>query len=218
MPSTQFDTADLVARFRRLTRESTSAEFPQAADIYAFLTEGENRVKADIAARFPALLLCNPTALATTDSISYTFGTDADGNNVVPLGHVIVYAQPSDVPHYPLMTGAEFVWQGDRIRMPDNAPRTFPTGGPVAQWVAPTLLIDASNAPTLKPVQARTLVVYDAAVRYANAIKSDADATRYENLYNREWEIWLPAFQTQAQYLPACTYPRSAMRQMRGYR
>lgn len=214
----EFDTSDCVTRFRRLTRTGTSDEFPTTTDIYAFLTEAENKVKADIAARYPSLLMTNPTALTTTDNISFTFGLDADNNSIVPLGHVIVYAQPSDVPHYPMVAGAEFVWEGENIRMPDNAARTFPTGGPVAQWVAPTLKIDGSNAPTLKPVQARSLIVIDAAFRYAIANKAQTDADIYASMYEREWNTWLPAFQTQAAYRPAITYPAYSSRRTWGRR
>ena len=169
-----YDTSALcLAALRRYIREpsATTGSWPQDADLYAMLTDAENAVKQDLAPRIPHVLLQQTQLTSSDGGYTYTFGTDSEGNRVYPLGQVEVFSTPSDVPHYPLRPYEDFVPEGNQIRMPGNSPRTFPSNGPVARFVPMTLKIDGSTNPTLMPMQARELIVIEAARRYGIASK-----------------------------------------------
>lgn len=195
-----YDTSALcLAALRRYIREPAAATngWPQDADLYAFLTDAENAVKTDLAPRIPHVLL-QQTQLTTADGgLTYTFGTDAEGNAIYPLGQVEVFSQAADVPFYPLRPYEDFVAEGSKIRMPNAAPRTFPTGGPVARFVPMTLKIDGSTNPTLQPIQARELIVIEAARRYGIASKQSELVGLAQQDYATALQRLLTAFQTQ---------------------
>ncbi len=195
-----YDTSALcLAALRRYIREpsAVTGSWPQDPDLYAFLTDAENAVKQDLAPRIPHVLN-QQTAMTTADGgLTYTFGTDSEGNAIYPLGQVEVFAQAADVPYYPLRPYEDFIPEGDNIRMPNNAPRTFPSGGPVARFIPLTLKIDGSTNPTLLPFQLRELVVIEAARRYAIAAKQGDLAAAASQDYAVALQRNLTVFQTQ---------------------
>lgn len=164
----QFDSADLLARFRRLTRVPSTSAFPATADIYAFLTEAQLEVVMELVTRVPGVMMGDPVLMTSADSgVTYTFGTDASARNIVPIGSVEVYRSRGDIGLNPLVPGHDFVMEGDQIRWVGNVPRVY-SDGPYARFVTPPQALDGSTEPTL-PIPARLLIVYKAAVLYAMA-------------------------------------------------
>src|SRR5690348_6155626 len=85
----KYDAADLLARCKRnAMRPATDAQQTDA-DWYAFLTEAQDEWFQSIAVMCPEALYGPPTVLSTADQgLTFTFGTDADGNNIFPMGSV----------------------------------------------------------------------------------------------------------------------------------
>lgn len=193
----EFDTADLLTRCKRMSRVPVTTEFAADTDWYAWLGEAENRVKGDLAPIVPKALIGAPTALTTADSgLTYTFGTDSDGNNILPIGNVEVYRNLADIPWAPLTPGVDFLFEGERIRGMNNQP-VYGSGGTLyARFITPTLKINASTAPTLEPVQMRELLVYDAVRRYYEA-GGLRDIQSAEDRYQSGLMKWIATLQTQ---------------------
>lgn len=181
-----FDVADCVAHIRRYCRIPDVTEYPSADDLYTFLRDAENRVKHELGSVAPEVLYNAPTLLTSADGgYTYTFGTDSGSNAIAPIGHVRLFASKQHIPFEPLESGIEYVWEGTKVRMVQNAPRTF-ADGPYAQWIAPTLVIDGSSNTMTLPVQLRMLAVHDACQRYAMS-GGVLDPTPYEKAYTEEF-------------------------------
>lgn len=196
----QFDAADLLARVRRITRTPTpAAVFPTDADMYAFITEAAIDAENRISSTHPKAGIGAPTLMATADGgKTYTFGADSDANNIVPLGAVEIFPSLEAIPDWPLCEYDEYLIEGDKIRIPNNQSRTFAAGAPYARFWTPTLKIDGSTAPTLKPVQARTLIVWGAVEKYAIASKNLADLLELAQAQlEKEWQYWTARFSTE---------------------
>lgn len=179
-----WDSADLLARCQRESGVPSTAEFPTSTDWYAWLTEAQ----AHWYGQFLAVGLqpadwTAPTAMSTADSgKTYTFSGSvrpylveiytADGGDLMLPG---AYDDPE----------ADYVWEGDAIRMTRGRTRTF-ANGPVARWVAPPGAIDGSTAPTLLPDFARVLLVYRACILWASR-GGMRDPTVYRALEAQAW-------------------------------
>lgn len=134
----------------------STTEFPAATDWYAWLTEAQQHYYRVFATHCPYVLMTAPTLLTSADSgVTY-----AMPSSVVPLavelydrlnGRLLRAGAYWDV-------GADYVWEGTKIRFPGNKAKTF-TSGPYLRYVAPPTTIDGSTAPTLQPDNARTLLV-----------------------------------------------------------
>ena len=128
-----------------------------------------------------------PTLLTTADSgTSYTFGTDADGANINPIGHIELRESKTGAMIPPAsewdISTLAFIYNGsDTIRWPGQKARTF-ADGPYARFVTPPALLNASTAPTLKPLYARELIVYDGAERAA--IRMGTDPTAFGQMFD----------------------------------
>lgn len=136
--------------------------------------------------------------MTTGDSgYTYTFGTDSalptSYTDLYPVGAVKIFRTRNDNPDWPMVEGVDFIMEGNRIRMPDFSP--FSGTAPYYTSLALPALLDGSTVPTLKPVQARELIVDAAAVRYAEATRIDLDI--HEARYEKDWQRWLPAIQAQ---------------------
>ena len=170
-----YDTADLLARAKRYLNRPSSDLGMADTDWYAFFTEGQAKWYEIIASHAPHVLYGAPELLTSADSgATYTFGSTP-----FPGGQIEVRASRSG----PLLTigqewdsGADFTWEGDKLRVPDGQTRTF-SAGPYARYIAAPTTIDASTAPTLKPPAARRLIVYDACANAAVRMGSHDPAT-----------------------------------------
>ena len=185
-----FDSADLLRRVKNLARRPASDQSVTDAQWYDYLTEAQAEVYPEIFSRFPAMGYGAPVLLTTADSgKTYTFGLDAAGDPVRPTGHAEIYPNLATIPDSPLQAGADYIWEGSQIRMPNNRTRSF-SAGPYARFVlSPTAAISAASAPVLLPKHARMLLVYKALEQWASrpgsGAKPDYYSTRYKEALNK---------------------------------
>ena len=182
----------------------SGAGVPAGAYITSVSSDG-----ASITISAPATASATITATFTPDpAYIFTFGTDADGNNLYPVGAVALYQALRDIPDWPLYEGVDFQMEGNKVRAMDGAPWPF-SSPPYFQGLLLPLTLSATVAPTLRPVQARCLIVDAAAVRYAEDTSTDAGI--FERRYEKHWNQMLPMIQTQyaAPFRAAATHPNA---------
>ena len=191
-----YDAADLLARVRSLTRTEGQTDFPSDTQFYQWLTEGENEIKGEVSITCPRALLSGPALMATADAgLTFTFGTDADGNAIVPFGQVILFRQLADYPDVPMEPLVDYVQEGGRIRAPANTPMasSFPSGAPYFIGILPTA---GTTSFSLVPADKRVIAVYYAAGVYGRA-GGAFDPTPYEQLYRKKLDVWIGQLQLQ---------------------
>lgn len=160
-----FDSADLLARAIFLADRPSSDQAVSTAQWYNLLSEGQTYWTRQMAIHAPHELITAPTAMSTADSgLTYTFS-----GSIRPL-YVLVYTSATGDFMRPGSwddPGADYVWEGSRIRMTRGATRAFPSTVPYSRHIAPATVMDGSTAPTLKPDDARILCVYYAVAEWA---------------------------------------------------
>lgn len=157
----------------------------------------------------PATATGSPTLTLTPDpGFIFTFGTDADGNTLYPVGALTLYQTLTDIPDWPLYEGVDFTMEGNRIRAMDGVPWPFGSAPYYQSFILP-LTLSATVAPVLRPVQARCLIVDAAAVRYAE--DTSTDRATFEARYEKHWSQMLPMIQAQyaAPFRAAATHPNA---------
>lgn len=194
------DRADCILRIKdRLNRPATDTAFTISATddvLLRMMTESQDEITKLIATYIPDAMITAPTAMTTADSgKTYTFGADVDTANYFPLGFFCVYATRSDIPDFPLEPGVDFVVEGTKIRMPNNATRTFSDGGPWAQTVNAANAITSSTEPTI-PVICRLGLVEKTAAKAA--VRLGLDPSEFDAAFNERWLEVLAAVRTQA--------------------
>jgi hypothetical protein len=121
--------------------------------------------------------------------VTYDFPDDAAGDAVVPMGPIEVYDSLTRPPLRPgtfWSDAADYVLEGDHIRMPGNVARTFGSGFPKVRYITPPVSIAAATAPTLKPKHARILLVYRACILWANR-GGRRDPRPFQDDWNKSW-------------------------------
>ena len=183
-----FDSADLLARCKRLAQRPSTDQQQLDADWYKFLGEAQDHWVGQFAIHVPWTNMTAPTLLTSADSNeTYTFGTDADSVNIVPLD-VVVYAKKDGRPLRPGTfwdSAADYVWEGDKIRFARGKTKDF-TDGPYARFITPPGEISSSIEPTLKPKRARVLLVYRAVALWASR-GGIRNPQTYFDLEERTW-------------------------------
>lgn len=164
---------------------------------YDRLTEAQNTVVALLAAIYPRALYQTGAypQLITTDNMTFTFGTDADGNPIFPMGKVGIYPDLSSIPDDPWVEGFDYYSEGTQIRIPNGVTWASPL-----YWrgIAPPGRLDASNPPILYPVAARELIVIEAAKRFAKEYaRNGALADAEQDSWGRAWPKWTLVYRTQ---------------------
>jgi hypothetical protein len=193
----QFDSADLLAQFELYANRPSTDEALTSAQKYRFLNDAQQDILADLASIAPKSQMGAPVLMTSADSgVTYTFGTDADGNNIFPLA-CQVYARVDGRELYASSweAGGDFVIEGDRIRSPGNRPRLYSVG-PYARFVRADAQLSASSEPVLKPVMLRNLILFRALVKWAS-VGGRIDPQPWQEEYDRTWAKWLPALRTQ---------------------
>src|SRR2546421_272803 len=114
-----WDSADLLALFNQKTQRPANDPVTDATK-YGYLAKAQGSVVADIAGICPWVLYGAPQACVTADQKVFTFGTDADGQPVTPVGRVGIYASLTAVPDSPLAQGRDYLAEGSQIRIPNN--------------------------------------------------------------------------------------------------
>lgn len=156
---------------------------------FALLTEAQNRVVGLIAVHCPEAMYGAPTLMSTADSgATYTFGTDTDGAYIAPVGHIEIRESKTGAMIPPTSawdnSTQAYIYESDKIRWPGQKTRTF-ADGPYARFITPPNVLSASAAPTLKPLYARELLVYDACERAA--VRIGTDPTPYGAMFDARW-------------------------------
>ena len=184
----QFDTADLLARCKVLAQRPSTDQQQTDANWYQMLSEAQDKWFGQFALHCPWVIMTAPTLLTSTDSNeTYTFGTDTDSVNLVPLS-VVVYAKKDGRPLRPGTywdSAADYVWEGDKIRFARGKTKAF-SDGPYARFITPPDDIAALVEPTLKPKRARVLLVYHAVALWATR-GGIRDPQPFFDLEERAW-------------------------------
>jgi len=180
-----WDSADLLARCKRLAQRPSTDEDMADADWYAFLTEAQDDIVTMIATYDPSAVCNSPTALSTSDGgLTYTFPS---ASTAPPL---ILVELTNGKGGTPVTFGGygtdygEMVWEGNTLRAARNVARTF-ADGLYARWVTVGGTLDGSTAPTL-PLQFRKLLVPAAVERYARR-GGYRDPAPYAEEFQRLW-------------------------------
>lgn len=191
----------LLELFNQLAGRPSSGDSITDAQKYQRLTDAQNVVLEDAASRVPqafyskAAYASTPT-LTTTDQQVFTFGTDVNGDPLFPIGKFRIFENLQAIPDYPWVEGIDYLVEGSQIRIPNNQ-----TWGGTLYWrgIAPVADITASVQPSITPVWARVLIVYEAVRRFAEEGKRDDDlANRMLFNYDRDFKRWMLVMKTQA--------------------
>ena len=179
-----FDSADLLARCRRLAARPTTDTSTLDTDWYALLTEAQATWVNTFAAQAPWVLMVPPTLLTSTDGgITYPFP-----GCVMPLAVELYDALDTGrilKPSSYFDPNGDYVWEGDHIRFPQGQAQSF-ANGPYARYVNPPDLLDASHQPSLVPPHARLLLVYRAVGEWAER-GGFRDPAPYYRLEQKFW-------------------------------
>lgn len=184
-----WDSADLLARVKRFSRLPVITEWPRDEDWYAWLTEAEAKWKPVLALHAPGSMMIGPVKMRTTDGgLTYLLPRrssivwdraywNVNQWNAVPPAYTeppLYFELMPTRAGVPLIAGAywdafaDYVNEGDRVRMCRGRPRTF-ADGPWARYVPPAGLIDADHESTIEPKAWRILLVFDTMERFATA-------------------------------------------------
>ena len=170
-----WSSSDLLARCKRLLNRPTVDAGMGDEEWYAFMTEGQAKWYEIMASRVPFVLYAAPELLTTSDDgATYAFSSTP-----FPGGHIEIRTSRSGAVASigeDWDAGADFTWEGDKLRVPDGKTRTF-SAGPYARYIAAPTVIDADTEPTLKPPSARRLIVYDACAMAAVRLGTHDPAT-----------------------------------------
>lgn len=159
---TPWDADDLLVRCKRQAMEPDISQVTTPEDWYAMLTQAEAHWKPIIAAHYPGpmygpptLMLAPPSGDPTTGML-FAFPDPTDPlQPCVPLGQVEVYTSQRGT----LMRqgaywdrGADFVMEGDKIRITNGRSMTFSSNAPWARYVGPPGIIRGSDDTVTPPI------------------------------------------------------------------
>lgn len=169
-----WDSADLLLKFNELAGRPTSDEVTDARK-YQRLSAAQQDVISDIAAIYPDAMYRTggPTATTTSGGIVHTFGSDGSSHAVAPLGQVWIGRNAATYPDPDLLEGDDYTNEGTQIRMVNQ--RVEPT----LYWhgiATPSDIAAGGSAePSLRPAQARILIVIKAVQRFAEEMVRDME-------------------------------------------
>lgn len=186
-----YDAAWLVARLRRELRRPQNDQALRKEVAYEYLTEAQDDVFRMIASIAPEENYGSPTLLTSANGgLTYTFGVDADGDPIEPIGHIELYPSITGLPMIGgsfFDPGADYVFDGgNTVRFPGGKTKTFGGVGPYARFCVAPGVIDDDHEPSLKPVRARPLIVYRAAEKWARG-PGKSDPTPYTTAFKDAW-------------------------------
>lgn len=152
-----WDAAYCLGMLNRDASRPTADEITDATK-YQYLTEGQATVFADVSVRAPDALLGAPGTMVTADNKVFTFGTDADGYPLSPMGKVRIFTSLASIPDAPMREGYDYLNEGTQIRIPNDS-----TYAGTLYWrgITPPKDIAAggANEPSLFPPPSRVLLV-----------------------------------------------------------
>lgn len=174
--------AELLAGFKFYAHRPDVDESLDDDQIFILLSEGQEKVYGVLAVHVPDALIGAPALMSTADSgATYTFAS-----SVFPIGGVEIR---EGLDGRVLIPGtnwgnADYVWEGDTIRIPNGETETF-SDGLYSRHIAMPADITALVEPTLSPSHARVLILYYALYLWAErgAGTTQADPNRYLGLF-----------------------------------
>lgn len=192
----EWDGPYLLGQFNRMAGRPESDQITNATK-YLWLSEAQNQVVADIAARQPEVLFpVSALPMTTTDGgRTFTFGTYADGAPIFPMGKAMIYTSLKGVPDAPLHPGYDYLEEGNRIEIPNGLTRPGPL-----YWrgITPPQRIDATTDPALQPPPSRFLITLCAVKNFGQAGNINPDmAGQMTELWSREFPRWMLVYRTQ---------------------
>lgn len=179
--------AELLAGFKFFAMRSAVDESLTDAEIYILLSAAQQHSYGMFAIHFPEVLYEVPTIMTTADGgKTYTFAS-----SVFPFGNVEIRSSLNGnlmIPGTNWDGNCDYVWEGDRIRIPNNRSRTF-SAGPYARYIKMPSDITALVEPTLKPSFARPLILYYALYLWAErgGGVNQVDPNRYLGMFQSAW-------------------------------
>jgi hypothetical protein len=163
--------AEMLAECQLMSLEPTTSQLTTPANWYSLLTRGEAHWKPIIAAHYPGPMYGNPTLLtAASDAKTFTWATSSVPAGMIPLSIELYYSLTGRM----LLPGtyddgiADYVLEGDTVRITRGRSFSFPAGAPYARFVTPPGTIDASTDSTIEPKPLRVLPVYHALQLWAS--------------------------------------------------
>lgn len=180
-----WDASDLLVRVKLYAARPASDETMSDGQWYALMTEAEREWTGIMAAQFPNIMIGPPEKMTTPD-LGATYYVSA---SATPLA-----IQIFDAPNGSLILpgtywddNSRYVWEGDHLRWPGSATRTF-SDGPYARYIRqPSAALSAAATMTLKPDYARILVVYRTLIKWS----SIGDLRNAEVWERRETQAWV---------------------------
>lgn len=202
-----YDSADLLARVKRLAERPSSDEEMADSDWYALLTDAQHHYYRQFATYCPNILLSAPTLLTSSDG-GYTY---AMPSSAVPLYVEVYDAQNGRIlqPGAYFDSNADYVWEGTRLRIPKGQTKTFDSG-PYVRYIASPSDISGSTEPTLVPASARMLLVYRAAREWAMQ-GGYRDPSVYERAEDRLWGDLLTTLKSANPFYGMAAVPAQAV-------
>lgn len=184
MPSSGWESADLLTRFNALAGRPTADAITDPQK-YQRLADAQDTVVTKISGITKSAFPTAPAAMTSADGgYTWTFGTDGNGYALYPYG-AGVYPSLTAVPDYPWMPGVDYLDEGVRIRIPNN----IAWSGPLYWYgVTPPQQISASVQPILQPPPARILIVVEAVRSFAEEyLRNAALADQMAGKFERAW-------------------------------
>ena len=185
-----WDSADLLARAKMLARRATTDAHMTDAKWYQLLTEAQHEWLRELSSHIPDVNYCVPTLLTTADSgETYVFpdpyaAARASGSFDVFALELYTAKNGSLMRPGPYHDdGADYVFEGRRIRFPLGRTKTF-SSGPYGRYVAAPADLSGSIAPTMLPEEARALLPVRACIKWA-AQGNDMNPGMFMDLENR---------------------------------
>ena len=163
----QWDSAYCLAQCKTQAGVPSTTTFPADADWYNWLTSAQEEWYGRFCAiGLGHILMEAPTLISTSDG-----GETYDmPSSAYPAGGVQLYKAKDGRPllHGAYWdTGADYVWEGNKIRFPRGKTKTY-TNGPYVRYVIEPGVIASGTEPTLVPTRARKLLVFRACVYWAS--------------------------------------------------
>ena len=178
----EYDSADLLSKVRLITARNVLSSDASMSDAswYSFLSRGQVHWMNQIAIHCPGILGWLSATLTSSDSgATYTFPS-----SITPLTYEL-YTSATGRFLFPAWypdSGGDYVPEGNKVR----ALRGGTMAAPFCRYIAAPTVIDGSTAPVLTPDRARMLIVYRAAILWAER-GGTRDASYYQRLEDREW-------------------------------
>lgn len=136
-----------------------------------------------------------PTLTADAVGSVFTFGADANGYAITPIGKVGIYPSVSAFPDNPWVEGQDYVSEVTQIRLTNNR-----TWSQTLYWYGTANPADIAAAvqPALFPEASRRLIVVEAVRQFATEAARNPDlAGTMAAEWERIWPYWCLVWKTQ---------------------